>query len=47
MGFAAYHESYGLWRVLPGTGAVFAGTGMVWENLTCGLPVVNPMAVSS
>ena len=27
---------------VPSTGTVYAGTGAVWENPTCGLPVLNP-----
>ena len=26
---------------------MFAGTGMVWENPTCGLPVLNPIHKST
>jgi hypothetical protein len=29
-------------RVYPPTGTVYTGMGAVWENLTCGLPVLNP-----
>ena len=29
-----------------GTGTVFHGTGMVWQNLTCGLPVLNPTCIT-
>src|ERR1700759_2008261 len=27
---------------IPTTSAVFTGSGTVWENLTCRLPVLNP-----
>ena len=29
-------------QVVPMAGTVCHGTGTVWENLTCGLPVLNP-----
>ena len=29
-------------RAVPAMGKVFAGMGTVWENPTCGLPVLNP-----
>ena len=31
--------------VVPATGTVFGSTGTVWENLTCGLPVLNTTQV--
>ena len=34
VGFVRYHMSFG-------SGMVLHGMGMVWENLTCGLPVFN------
>ena len=32
----------GQYTPLPGTGTVYHSMGMVWENLTCGIPVLNP-----
>ena len=41
-GFKRYCIIYRLVWYIPGMGMVFAGTGTVWENPTCGIPVFNP-----
>lgn len=41
-GFVPYRADDGSWRVIPATGTGSAGSGMVWENPTHGLPVSNP-----
>jgi len=42
MGFILYHVIYGSVWVLPMVGYGVHGMGAVWENLTHGLPVLNP-----
>jgi len=42
VGFVLYHVIYSsvwyyLWQV-----TVYTGTGAVWENPTCGSPILNP-----
>jgi hypothetical protein len=31
---------------VPSTGTVYYGTGTVWENPTCRLPVLNPKGIA-
>jgi len=43
VGFVLYRVIYSLVQVLPWQVTVYAGTGAVWENPTCGLPILNPI----
>ena len=40
-GFIPYCGYDGSWQVLPAMGTGSAGSGAVWENPTCRLPVSN------
>jgi hypothetical protein len=42
VGFVPYCAKDGSWWVMPAMGTGSAGSGTVWENLTCGLPISNP-----
>ena len=42
MGFVLYCVIYGSVQVLPMVVYGVHGLGVVWENLTCGLPILNP-----
>ena len=46
-GFVPYRGNDGSWQVLPATGTGSVGSGVVWENPTCGLPVSNPIRLAS